>query len=94
MLWKPWTPPRLGGTGRPDPLDIREQCETLPKDLPGAAAMNDLGLEQAVDRLGQCLVMAVADTAHPRVDPRFGEALGAADGQVSLRTAAAIGVME
>lgn len=46
---------------------------------PWSAPMVDLGLVEAVDRLGQRVVVAVADTAHRRFNAGFGEALGVAD---------------
>ena len=52
--------------------------------------MDDLGLVEAVDRLGQRVVVAVADTAHRRFDAGFGEALGVADADI-LRSA--VGMM-
>ena len=42
--------------------------------------MDHLGLVEAVDGLGQGIVMGISDTAHGRFDPRFGEAFGVADG--------------
>jgi hypothetical protein len=53
---------------------------------PWAAAVDDLGLEEAVDRLGQGVVVAVADAADRGFDPGFGQALGVANGQI-LRSA-------
>ena len=49
---------------------------------PGSAPVDHLGLEQAVDRLGQGVVIAVADAADRGLDPRFGEALSVADRDV------------
>ena len=53
--------------------------------------MDDLGLVEAVDGLGQGVVIAVADTADRRLDAGLGEALGVLDRQV---LAAAIAVMD
>jgi hypothetical protein len=43
--------------------------------------MEDLRFEPPVNRLGQRIVVAVADTANRRFDPRRGQALRLADGQ-------------
>jgi hypothetical protein len=40
---------------------------------PWAAAVDDLGLEEPVDRLGQGVVIAVADAADGGLDARFGQ---------------------
>jgi hypothetical protein len=53
--------------------------------------MNQFGLVQAVDRLGQRVVVAVAAAAHRRLDAGLGQALGVSDGHV-LRTT--VGVMD
>ena len=44
--------------------------------------MDHLGLVEAVDGLGQRVVVGIADAADGRFDPCFGEALGVADGNV------------
>ena len=49
---------------------------------PGSPAPDDLGLVEAVDRLGQGVVVAVADAADRGLDARIGEALGVADRDV------------
>ena len=41
--------------------------------------MNHLGLVQAIDRLGQGVVVRVADTADRGVDAGLGQALGIAN---------------
>ena len=51
--------------------------------------MDDLGLVEAVDHLGQGVVVAVPDTADRWLDPSFGKALGVLDGHV-LRPAVAM----
>ena len=56
---------------------------------PWSTAMDDLGLVKAVDRLGQSVVVAVADAADRGLDPGLGEALGVLDGHV-LRPAIAM----
>ena len=43
---------------------------------PGPAPVDHLGLVEAVDGLGQRVVVAVADTADGRLDAGFGQALG------------------
>ena len=43
---------------------------------PRAAAVDDLGLVETVDRFGQGIVVAVADAATERVKAGLGEALG------------------
>jgi hypothetical protein len=45
---------------------------------PRSASVDDLGLKQAVDRLGQRVVATVAQAADRRVDACFCEALGVA----------------
>jgi hypothetical protein len=50
------------------------------KAAPRAASMDHLGLVEAVDGLGQGIVMGISDTAHGRFDPRFGEAFCVVDG--------------
>jgi hypothetical protein len=57
---------------------------------PWATTVDDLGLEEAVDRLGQRIVVAVTDAAHRRLDARFGQALGVFDRQI---LAAAVAVV-
>jgi hypothetical protein len=49
---------------------------------PWAAAVDDLGFEQAVDRLGEGIVIAVADAADRRFDTDLGQAFGVFDRQV------------
>jgi hypothetical protein len=46
---------------------------------PWSAPMNDLGFVEAVDGLGQGVVIAVADAADGRLDPGLGQALGVLD---------------
>lgn len=45
--------------------------------------MDHLSFVKAIDRLGQSVVIAIADAADRRLDPSFGEALGVLDGHVS-----------
>lgn len=56
---------------------------------PWSASVDHLGLVEAVDRLGQSIVVAVADATNRRLDARFGEALGVLYGYV-LRPAVAM----
>jgi len=49
---------------------------------PRPAPMDDLGLIEAIDRLGEGIVVAVADTADRRLDAGLGEALGIFDRDV------------
>ena len=51
--------------------------------------MDDLSLVEAVDCLGQSVVIAVADPANRGLDPGLGEALGVLDGHI-LRPAVAM----
>ena len=53
--------------------------------------MDHLGLVQPVDRLGQRVVVTVADAAHRWLDPGFGQPLGVADADVLH---AAVGVVD
>jgi hypothetical protein len=41
--------------------------------------MNDLGLVETVDRLGESIVITVADAAHRRLDARLHQPLGILD---------------
>src|SRR5690606_24028460 len=56
---------------------------------PGSSPMDHLGLVEAVDRLGQGIVITVADAADRWLDPGFRQALGVANGDV-LRPAVAM----
>src|SRR6202162_3667356 len=49
---------------------------------PGPTPVDYLGLVEAVDGLGQGVVVAVADAADGRLDPGFGQALGVFDRDV------------
>lgn len=55
----------------------------------GSAPVDHLGFVETVDRFGQSVVVAVADTADRRLDAGLGEALGVLDRQV-LRSAVAV----
>lgn len=64
--------------------------------LPRAEEVDDLGLEQSDDAFSQGVVVAVADTAHGRIDAGFLLPLGVANGQVlaaAIRSYAGIWVM-
>ena len=50
--------------------------------FPGSTAVNQFGLVQPIDCLGQGVVVTVATTAHRRFYPGLGEALGVKDGAV------------
>lgn len=41
--------------------------------------MDDLGLEEAIDRLGKRIVVESADTADRRLNAGFGQAFGVSD---------------
>jgi len=58
---------------------------------PRATPVDHLGLVEAVDRLGQGVVIAVTDAADRGLDPGFGEALGIFDRDI---LAAAVAVMD
>ena len=58
---------------------------------PWPAPVNDLGLVKSVDRLRQCVVIAVADAANRRFDTCFGQPLGVFDRQI---LAATVGVTD
>jgi hypothetical protein len=58
---------------------------------PWSAPVDDLGLVESIDRLGQGVVVVVADAAHRWFDPGIGEALGVFDRDVM---AAAVAVMD
>jgi hypothetical protein len=55
---------------------------------PGSAPVDNLGFVEAVDRLGQSVVVAVADTADRRLDTGLGQALGVLDRHVLRPTVA------
>jgi hypothetical protein len=44
--------------------------------------MNDFGLIETVDRLGECIVVAVADASDRRLYASFRQPLGVADRQL------------
>ena len=49
---------------------------------PGPPAMNDLGFEQAVDRLGERIIVGIADAADRWLDPCLGQTFGVSNGDV------------
>jgi hypothetical protein len=63
-----------------DPLECGEfhRVEAAPRPAP----MDHLGLEEAYHRLGERIVVAVADAADGGLDGGLRESLGVADGQV------------
>ena len=52
--------------------------------------MDDLGFEQAVDRLGQCVVKAVVDAAHRRFDACIRQPFGVFDLQMLAASVAVV----
>ena len=69
-------------------IHSRVAYSTASKDRHGPGPVDHLGLVEAVDRLGQSVVVAVADTADRGFDPGFGKALGVLDGHVLRPTIA------
>ncbi len=66
-----------------EPVDPFERCVLDGFEAaPGSAPVDHLGFVEAVDRLGQSVVVAVADTADRRLDAGLGEALGVFDRHV------------
>lgn len=63
-----------------DPLErgVLDSFEAAPR----AASVDYLGLVKAIDRLGQSVVVAVADAADRRLDAGLGEAFGVLDGYI------------
>jgi hypothetical protein len=55
---------------------------------PGSAPVDHLGFLESVDRLGQSVVVAVADTADRRPDAGLGETLGVLDKHILRPTVA------
>ena len=73
-------------------VDPLERCEFDGiAAAPGSESMDDLGLVEAVDGFGECVVVRVADAADGRLDTGFDETVGVADGEV---LAAAVAVMD
>ena len=68
-----------------DPLQ-RGELDSFERP-PWSAPMDDLGLVKAIDRLGQSIVIAIANTSDRWFDPGLGEALAVLYGNV-LRPAA------
>jgi len=72
-----------------EPPDPVQGCKFyILKPAPGALAVNHLRLEEADDRLGQCVVVAIALAAYGRFDPGLGKPLGVTDGEVLNPTVA------
>ena len=74
---------RLEATAIVEPVDpfqsgISGGLEAAPR----AATMDDLSLEQTVDRLGKRVVIAVDEAAHRGFEERFGQALRVGDRQI------------
>ena len=68
----------LIGRLRPFERGVFDRVERPPRPTP----MNDLGLVKAIDRLGQGVVIAVADAADRRFDASFGKPFGVFDRDV------------
>ena len=93
---------QAAGLGRRDVADGLEQLAMVEpvepfergvfdgfEAAPGPAPVDHLGLVRTVDRLGQSVVVAIADATDRRLDPGFGEALGVLDEHL-LRPAVAM----
>ncbi len=66
-----------------EPVDVLGDCDLQLVDvLPGSAVADELGLEQAVERLGHGIVVAVALASDRGDGAGLGEAFGVADGEV------------
>jgi hypothetical protein len=66
-----------------EPVDPLERRELDFLDVaPRAIRADQLGLVEAVDRLGERVVVRVADAADRSLDPRIIEALGVANAEV------------
>jgi hypothetical protein len=63
-----------------------DRLERSPRSTP----VDDFGLVEAVDRIGQRVVVAIADTTDGGLDARLGQAFGVLDGDV---LAASVAVM-
>ena len=74
---------RLEETTVVEPVDPFEggELDSL-EAAPWASAVDDLGLEQAVDRFGESVVVAVADTADRWFDAGLGKAFSVFDRDV------------
>lgn len=74
---------RLEQAAMVEPVDPFQRCELDSLEAaPGAAAMDDLGLEQTDHGLGQGIVIAVANAANRRLDTGFGQAFSVLDRHV------------
>jgi hypothetical protein len=63
-----------------EPVYPLEGCELDSFEVaPRPSSVNDLGFVEAIDRLGQRVVVRVADAAYGRFDPGFSETLGVLD---------------
>ena len=75
-----------------EPVDPFQRCVFDGLQMPsGAATVNDLGLVEPDDRLGQCVVSGVAPASHRGLGACFGQPLGVANRQI---LAAAVAVMD
>ncbi len=76
-------PDRFEQTTGVEPVDPFEGGELDGLERPPwSTPMDQFGFEQPVDRLGEGIVVAVADAADGRLDTGLGEPLGVADRQV------------
>ncbi len=72
-----------------EPVDPFESCELDRLEAaPGASPVDHLGLEEADHRLGERVIVAVADAADGGFDAGVGEALGILDRDVLGATVA------
>jgi len=70
-----------------EPVDPGQRCELDSLEAaPWSTPVYDLGFVEAVDRLGESIVVTVADAADGRFDAGCGQALGVADTDI-LRSA-------
>ena len=59
-----------------EPVDSFQGCEfNRFEAAPWSAPMDDLGLVETVDRFGEGVVVAIADTSDGRLDSRLGQSL-------------------
>ena len=66
-----------------EPIDPFESGVLDPIEIsPGTAALNDLGLEQSDDRLGEGVVVRVADAADRRLDAGLLQALSVTNREI------------
>jgi hypothetical protein len=59
-----------------------------------APTMDDLGLVEAIDRLGECVVIAVTDVADGGLDAGFSQPFGVANAHILRSAVAMVGQSE